>query len=81
MAKKPLTYKDQVSFLAVDGTLQTLVSVAFYLGHKGRLGEAARYLLSLGINQFLTGLSQQERKRYNEISESVKIAASMKNNP
>ena len=75
--KKDLVYVDQVSFLSVAGTLDQLRAIAYYRGDKGKLGTAARDMMSMGIESWLAALSPPEKRRFNEILASVKVTAEM----
>lgn len=77
MAKKKLKYSEGVSFLGRAGTLHTLVAISYFMGYKGKLGEGARAMVQAGIDAFMSGLSPEEKRRYKEILQSVKLAGSM----
>lgn len=78
MPKKDLNFPDQVNFLNPAGTIETLIAIAFYRGDLGRYGSAARDMLAIGINHFLSSLSQADKKRFNEILESVRVSQKFK---
>lgn len=75
MAKKPLIYRDQINFLALEGTHNKLVAVSFYIGGKGKIGVGAKNIMDMGLDAFLSRMTPAERRRFDEILASVQTAA------
>jgi len=73
MAKKVLTYRDQVNFLTVEGTVTKLVAISYYRGEGGAFAGPARDMIDRGIREFIASLSPKERKRFEDIMENVRI--------
>ena len=75
--KKDKVYVDQVNFLTVAGTLDRLRAIAFYRGDVGKMGTAARDMMSMGIETWLVSLSPPERKRFDDILSTVRTSTQM----
>lgn len=74
MAKKKVHYGETVLYKAVSGTRAELLAVAYFRGHGSRYAKAARELHLRGMESFLNSLTPAERRRYDQIMESVRLA-------
>ena len=50
-----------------------LIAISYFRGEAGRYAGTARDFIQRGIDEFLQGLNERERRRFNEILENVKI--------
>ena len=75
---RSLKFVDQVSFLAEEGTLDFLRALSYFRGKRGVLGYGAREVVFRGMEEIKRSLTDAERKRFNEILASVKVASSLK---
>lgn len=73
MPKRTIDFVDQVNFLAPAGTLDRLIAVAYYRGEGRKFASSARDFMERGLREFVAGLSDKERKRYEEILQNVRI--------
>lgn len=73
MPKKTIDFADQVNFLAPAGTLDRLIAVAYMRGEGRKFASSARDFIERGLLEYVAGLSDKDRKRYNEILQNVKI--------
>jgi hypothetical protein len=51
-----------------------LIAASFYRGYRGLQGRVARDMLQDGLNHWMGGLGPADRKRFDEILLSVKVA-------
>lgn len=73
MPKKTIDFPEQINILAPAGITEKLIAIAYYRGQAGAYAGPARDFLARGIDQFIEGLSDKDRKRFNEILANVRI--------
>ena len=73
MPKLTLVYKEQVNFLAEEGTLAKLKAISYFRGKGGPFSNTARDFIAKGIKDFEDSLTDKERRQYREILENVNI--------
>lgn len=78
MPKTKLVFVDQINFLTVAGTQTKLRAISYYLGGRGVFADAARNFIDSGVRNFIEGLSDKERKRFDEILANLTIADNLK---
>lgn len=78
MPKTKLVFVDQINFLTVAGTQTKLRAISYYRGGRGVFADAARDFIDAGIRNFIEGLSDKERKRFDEILDNLTMADSLK---
>lgn len=78
MPKTELIYAEQINLLAIKGTHVKLRAISYHKGGKGRYADPARNFIAEGIKRFEEGLTDRERKRYQEILDNLTMADSLK---
>ena len=56
-----------------------LVALGYYRGAKGHFAGPTKDLIQDGLDRFLAGLNTVERKRFDEIVESVTVSEAYRN--
>lgn len=74
MPKRTTDFPEQINILAPEGVTNMLIAISYFRGEAGRYAGPARDFIQRGIDEFLQGLNERERRRFNEILENVKIA-------
>jgi hypothetical protein len=73
--KKKKNYTDQLNFLASDGTRNLLIAIAYLRGDRlGRYAPVAKDFIEEGIQKFREGLTERDKKAFNEILANVTTA-------
>jgi len=76
MAKKKINYPDKFIVLCPIGTRLDLIAIAYHRGQKGKYAAPARDFIAKGIADYKRGLSDKDRKEFEEILASVKLTHS-----
>lgn len=78
MPKKIIVFDTPVNIKMAKEMVEFLQAVGYWRGNGGQYADPVRDFCQQGIDQFMTGLSPADRRRFDEILESVRMAGSMK---
>ena len=74
MPKLHADFTAPLNLLVAPAMKQSLVALGYYRGAKGHFAGPTKDLIQDGLDRFIAGLSPVERKRFEEILESVRVA-------
>lgn len=73
MPKRTTDFPEQINILTEAGVTEMLIAISYFRGEAGRYAGPARDFIRRGIDEFTGGLSDRDRRRFNEILENVRL--------
>lgn len=78
MPKKIIVFDVPVNVKMERRMIEYLQAVGYWRGNGGQYADPVREFCQEGIDRFLAGLSPADKRRFDEILESVRVVGSMK---
>lgn len=76
MPKKKTDFPEHINLLLLEGTTELLVAISFFRGEAGSYAGPARDYIFQGVQRFKSGLSDADRKRFEQILANVQTRRS-----